>query len=127
VRRQGQHDVAALDPVEVLPKIRPRIGISERPESRSRRWSRRCGSGRRGSWFRRLQADRRLDGARADDRLLLAAAGVLVAGDLADLDLQLQGDFLVVVDARLDVDLDATSWYWKEVTGMICRRRSARC
>ena len=53
------------------------------------------------------QPDDRLDLTRADDRLRDARAQVDRAGEVRHLDLDLERDLLVVVDARLDLKRDA--------------------
>ena len=53
-----------------------------------------------------LQAHDRLDLARPDDRLDAPARSLDVSADRRDLDVELERHFLVVVDARLDRELD---------------------
>ena len=52
------------------------------------------------------QANDGLDLPRADDRLRDPRAEVHRAGEIRDLDLDLEGDLLVVMDARLDLERD---------------------
>ena len=73
-----------------------------------------------------LQADVRRDRARADDRLRLAA-DVTSRSELRDLDVELQRDLLVVVHARLDLDLDADVLVLERGdAARCCRRPSCR-
>ncbi len=108
VRRERQEDVGA-----VVLRVRRREERSEEREVGEERHARlrsqlhRLDEAGEEARLAVLQPDVRRDGARRDDRLVLAVRPRDRSVEVRDLDGQLERDLLVVVDARLDVELDA--------------------